>query len=263
FRDALQDAGCDCSFIIQEKKGSLEDYYKNISKQYVAKVRDWVKDMPKPVGVMATDDKCGCIVCEACRLEKINVPGQVSVIGVNNDVIRCLFNEPAVSSIDLNFEGIGYRAAEILDQWISGKDYSGEIIQVPPLNVVERLSSTTLGLDDENLRLALSFMRSNFTRNISLDDVAKAGRLSRAVLTRRFHSVLGLTVADEIRRLRLERAEKLLLETDLSLDTIAYETGFKHARYFSDVFRKQNGIPPGQWRKKNALRYPDMSSLSG
>lgn len=68
----------------------------------------------------------------------------------------------------------------------------------------------------------------------------------------RFKKALGCGPAAALRERRLEHAELLIRETQLSLVAIAEATGFAHASHFSCAFRKQYGQPPGAWRKKHA-----------
>ncbi len=75
--------------------------------------------------------------------------------------------------------------------------------------------------------------------------------MSRSVLQRRFRSLLGQSVHDEILHCRLHRAIKLLSGTDLPIDQIAEEAGFKHQQYMGEVFRKKLGETPAQLRNSS------------
>lgn len=75
--------------------------------------------------------------------------------------------------------------------------------------------------------------------------------MSRRSLEIRFERAMGRTLHKEIRRVRLERAKRLLQETDLPLDTVAAGAGFSTASYLTQVFKKEMGMTPAQYRRSN------------
>jgi LacI family transcriptional regulator len=87
-----------------------------------------------------------------------------------------------------------------------------------------------------------------------VEDVARQAGVSRRVLERRFVELLDRTPADEIRRVHLERARQLLVETDMALSQVAEIAGFSSQAYFSDLFRRQAGMTPIQYRRKHRVR---------
>ena len=76
----------------------------------------WLSQLPKPTGVMACNDDRGREVLEACRAADIHVPEELAVVGVDNDELLCELADPPLSSVALDAEGTGYRAAKLLDQ---------------------------------------------------------------------------------------------------------------------------------------------------
>ncbi|MGH7867600.1 MAG: XylR family transcriptional regulator, partial [Candidatus Dormibacteraceae bacterium] len=79
----------------------------------------WLKSLPKPVGIMACNDVCGREVLQACASAGLHVPDDVAVIGVDNDELMCELSSPSLSSVALNLEGAGYEAARLLDGLMS------------------------------------------------------------------------------------------------------------------------------------------------
>jgi LacI family transcriptional regulator len=73
--------------------------------------------------------------------------------------------------------------------------------------------------------------------------------LSRSTLQRRFRQFLGHSVHDEIVRVRLNRAQELLAETDLPLSLVAQRSGFNHQEYLGAVFRARLGRTPASYRR--------------
>lgn len=83
-----------------------------------------------------------------------------------------------------------------------------------------------------------------------LDELSARLGISKYYLIKLFHRTVGKTPLEYLTRKRMEKAAELLRATDRSLDEIAQLVGFQNVNYFSKVFRKHFGIPPGQFRKK-------------
>ena len=74
--------------------------------------------------------------------------------------------------------------------------------------------------------------------------------VSRSKLDRRFKLLLHRTPREEILRVRLDQARRLLAESSLPIETIARQSGFATYKYFGDVFQRELGIRPGAYRKR-------------
>ena len=79
-----------------------------------------IKSLPSPLAVTAETDDPAIQVLHACVESGIQIPQGVAVLGINDDLLRCPLASIPLSSIDDNMEGIGYRAAEILNSLMSG-----------------------------------------------------------------------------------------------------------------------------------------------
>lgn len=214
---------------------------------------DWLAALPKPAGVFICSDQLGPETLEACRRAEIRVPDDIALIGVDNDEALCNISQPSLSSVCPNHEHVGYEAARLLDAWLKGDVPPPETL-LPPRTVVVRQSTDILSIADEALVKAIHFIREQFHRSITVDDVARATALSRSVLQRRFRSVLGISVLDEILKTRLKHAQSLLEETKLSLVDIAERSGFKHQQYLGYVFKKRLQDTPGAYRARMRKR---------
>jgi len=94
---------------------------------------------------------------------------------------------------------------------------------------------------------AMSFIRENYDRNISLDEVASEIGLNSSYFSKLFKDEMKLNYTDYLNRIRIEAGKKLLKE-GYSLVDAAQEVGFNDQSYFSKVFKKIEGISPGKWR---------------
>jgi LacI family transcriptional regulator len=119
---------------------------------------------------------------------------------------------------------------------------------IPPLGVAERQSSDVYAIDDPDIAAALRFIREHACEGISVTEVLQAVPLSRRMLEHRFLKLVRRTPHAEIIRIRMERAGRLLRETDLSLAEIASRAGFADANYLSVAFKKQMGVSPRAYR---------------
>ena len=208
----------------------------------------WLRQLPKPVGILAANDVRGRQVLEACRIADIEIPDEVAVLGVDNDELVCEMTDPPMSSIVTDNEGCGYRAAEMLDALMRGAWRKQRIDSYGPLYVAQRRSTETMMIDDKIVAQAIDFIRLNSSSPITVSNVAGHLDLSRRLLELRFQAVLGRTVRDEIQRARMERVRNLLIGTDLRIAEIAALCGFQNEYYLSTVFKRFFGITMSQYR---------------
>jgi LacI family transcriptional regulator len=209
----------------------------------------WLGALPRPVGVMACDDDRGREVLEACRDAGLRVPEEVAVVGVDNDELLCELADPPLSSVALNAEAGGYRAAALLDRMMRGRSRKPRRLLVEPLHVVARRSTDIVTLDDPEVAAALHFIQDHATEPIAVSDIVEEVMISRRALELRFRRAIGRTLHAEIRRVRLERASRLLLETDLPISRVAEASGFGRASYLAQAFRQAYGSTPARYRR--------------
>ena len=210
----------------------------------------WIEELPKPVGLMACNDDRGRSVLEACRLAGVRVPDEVAVIGVDNDELFCELADPPLSSVALNAEHGGYRTAHLLDQLMQQKVTAPQQLIVEPTHVVMRRSTDIKAFDGREVGSALSFIHRNRSRAFNVNDVAQAVGISRRNLEVKFRNSVGRTILSEIQRIRLDHAKRMLRETDLPIAQIAESSGYNSASYLTQVFRKEVGASPAQYRTR-------------
>ncbi|MFM8497118.1 MAG: helix-turn-helix transcriptional regulator [Planctomycetia bacterium] len=108
--------------------------------------------------------------------------------------------------------------------------------------------------DGTLLGRAARFIHENATRGIHVRDVAAHIRVSRRWLDGQFVEQLGRTPHEEIVRVQFAQVERLLADTDLALEEIAGQCGFRHAEYMSAAFKRRYGVSPSRWRGRRILR---------
>ena len=211
-------------------------------------LRRWLRDLPKPVGVMACYDIRAQQVLDACRDVDLAVPGDVAVIGVDNDELLCDLASPPLSSVIPNTHRTGYEAAALLDRMMRGKKVAAVAHLIAPLGVAGRHSTDVLAIDDRQIAQAVQFIREHACTGINVSDLLRVVPLSRRVLEQRFQRLLGRTPREEILHVRVNRVKQLLGETELPLSSIAERTGFAHVEYLSVVFKRETGVTPSGYR---------------
>ncbi|MCC5841565.1 MAG: XylR family transcriptional regulator [Opitutales bacterium] len=213
-------------------------------------LRDWLHGMPKPVAVFAVFDTLAHLAIAACHSADLNVPADVAVIGVDNDPSLCQLSNPPISSIGLCLERRGYVAAQLLDRLIAGEPPPTGPLRIPPDNIIARGSTDVYAVPDPGLRKALQFIARQTSASLSVEDVAGAARMSRRSLERKMREALGCTVYEEIRRRRLALAKEKLRTGRQSLTEVALDSGFNNSSDFSKIFRKWEGMTPGDYRRR-------------
>jgi len=212
-------------------------------------VSEWIKTLPKPVGILACNDDRGQHILEVCKLNDFKVPDDVAVIGVDNDPMICEIGDPPLTSIALNVESASYKAAELLDKLIKNKKMNGQQIIVTPTHIVQRQSSDILAIKDNEVASAIRFIRENAKNKILVKDVVKTTGISRRTLEQRFRKTIHRSVYGEIRKVRVDWISKLLMETNLSISQITSLFNFTDVEHISRYFKKEKGIGLYQYRK--------------
>ncbi len=202
------------------------------------------------VGIFAAEDFLGRMVIDSCYDLSLRVPEDVTVIGVDNSSFICEMVTPTMSSVELGAERIGYQAAALLDSLIQGAEIPAEPVMIAPERIVERRSTDILEVHDELVAKALRFIRDHCSEQIGVGEVIAALFCNRRVLEKRFKSVIGRTLHEEIRRSRIDLACKLLRESDMLIEVLAESCGYGCRERFNAAFRSETGKTPSAYRKE-------------
>jgi LacI family transcriptional regulator len=211
-------------------------------------IAEWLKELPKPLCVFACNDDRAVYVLEACKIAGLSVPQEVAILGVDNDELVCKLSSPPLSSIELNFEKIGFIAAQHLDELNQNKSQT-KVISVEPIEVVTRQSTDTLAIEDEDIVKALIFIENNFRKPIQVPDVVRATCLSRRVLETRFKKRLKKTIKNEIERQRIQLIKKKLLSSAEPIYHISQDIEFTDPEHISRYFKNITGQSPQEFRR--------------
>jgi LacI family transcriptional regulator len=208
----------------------------------------WLLELPKPVGVVTWTTDRGREVLNACRAAGLLVPEQVAVLGGDEDYLLCETCTPPLSGVALTSEQVGFEAAALLDRLLKGEPTPKEPILIQPTQVIVRQSTNTLAIADEDLARAVAFIRDHAQEPIQVSDILRDVPVSRSWLERRFQETLGRSPAAEIRRVHLERAKRLLADTDMPVPDVAIAAGFRSREYLAYAFKQATGLSPREYR---------------
>ncbi len=217
------------------------------------RLEDWLRHLPRPCALFACNDTAGLKVAAACRRLGIEVPGEMAILGVDNEDILCELSVPPLSSIMLDCERIGFQAAALLasrlDQRRRGAPAPADPALVAPRELVERDSTRMVAHGDPLVEQAMGIIRAECGRHLVVGDILKLVPASRRSLEMRFRSSLGRSIHQEILRVRIERARELLRETTHTIAVVAADSGFSNTQRFHEAFRRRVGLTPAAYRR--------------
>ncbi|HYE32440.1 MAG TPA: DNA-binding transcriptional regulator [Methylomirabilota bacterium] len=247
FSRQIQKNGRRCSIYEDHSTATMSKPWQHQEEE----LEEWLRSLHLPVGIMASHDPRGVMLTQACQRLGLKVPGEVAIIGFNNDIQSCEFCTPTLSSIARNGEKIGWEAAQLLDGLMNGRPAPKQDVIVEPGAVVERASTDTVGVSDPELSAALRFIHDNISKPIGVDDILRTISMSRRWLEYAFQKNLRTTPIAYIAQLRVKRARSLLgASNKLKLKQVAVDCGFRDTRHLNVVFQRVTGVSPREFRKQ-------------
>ena len=212
-------------------------------------VSDWVRSLPKPVGIFCPWDMQAFFLMNICESQQIAIPEDVAVVGYGNNADICRASTPPLSSVAPNAQEYGYQAAVLLDRVFQGKTLPDLPISIPATHLQVRQSSDIVAVPDPDVAAAIHFIRKNIDRKpISVTDVARHLNLSKSTLARRFRDHLGRPPEVEILHAKIELAKELLRETRFSMGKIAVTLGYSSTANFVRAFHRHTELTPQAYR---------------
>ena len=216
--------------------------------KFIFQLKNWVKGLQPPVGIHATSDINCRYLIEICKSLELKIPHDLAIVGSGNEPLICNSPYPSITSIDKNFEEVGYQAAKLLDEMmISGK--SSKVAKYcQPQGIVPRQSTDSYASDHPKVSLALRYIAESANSRIKVNDVVNTVATNRRTLERNFREFTGRTIAQEISRMRIERAKRLMMESDLSFKELSAELGYRNSDHFYKSFLRAEGQTPSSFR---------------
>jgi LacI family transcriptional regulator len=222
-----------------------------------ARINTWMNSWKLPIGVATAADNISRLIAQMAHERSWRVPEDVAIIGARNEEHLCERPRPCLSSIEVGYERIGYGAAQMLERLMRGEKPNSEPrIAMPPIGVVARESTDFYAADDPLVAEAQAYIAQQCHLHLEVTDVAEKLCVSTKTLQNHFASALHRSVAEEIRRVRIEKAKRELATSDYSIHEIAKRAGFASNVRLCEVFRREVGMTPSEYRGERSLRRP-------
>ena len=212
------------------------------SKDFSDRLREWVRDLPKPAAVMACSDMRAADVINACRAEGVSVPTQVAVVGVDNDAAQHAKCGMTISSVILNMRGMGRTAVRELDFLFAHPKWRGRPHEVlVPAKGVFAGESTARSVSAARLvNMAQAFIVQNLASKISPADVAAHLGCSRKLAELRFSQICGCTLHKAIEDARMDEVRRRLAGGK-RVNDIVKEMRFTSANQLYRIYKRHFG----------------------
>jgi LacI family transcriptional regulator len=247
FIEALKRSCHDCTWLRWHRSSD----YRNDREQWKRK-RKWLiaqlKPESGPLAIFAANDELALEVLESCESVGLNVPEQVAIIGAENYLLAPDAMHTPVSSVETNLEMLGYTGAALLEDLMNGKPPPEKPIRVSAVGIVTRKSSDLLAVKHKGVANSLRFIWEHASQPISVKDLLGVAAMSRRGLHKAFLDNVGRTPGQELQRVRIERAKRILAGPDHKLEVLAKMSGYQSANSFCVAFKQATGLTPKQFR---------------
>ena len=145
------------------------------------------------------------------------------IFGFSGDYIRKIEHFTSIEELSVWVTGIMHRFI----------DYTFDFSRIKHIDAVYK---------------AMEYVRANYDKKLTLDEIARSAYLSKAYLSSIFKEETGESLSGYINRVRIEKSKILLMNKDVSLIDIANLCGFEDQSYFTRVFKKMVGVSPKKYR---------------
>jgi LacI family transcriptional regulator len=247
FIDALKRSGHSCIWLRWHRSPDYRD-----DREQWKRKRRWLmsqlKPAPKPLAVFAANDEQALDVLDSCENAGLTVPEQVAIVGAENYLLAPDTMRTPVSSVDTNLETLGYTGAALLEDLMNGRKAPEKPIRVPASGIMTRKSSDLLAIKHKGVANSLRFIWEHADQPISVKDLVGVAAMSRRGLHKAFLENVGRTPGQELQRVRIERAKRLLAESNHKLEVLASLCGYQSANSFCVAFKQATGMSPKQFR---------------
>lgn len=215
---------------------------------------DFLLRLNRPAAVFAAWDQLAADVIRTCHDNRLDIPADVAVLGVDDDDLICESVRPALSSILVDRVRMGYRAAEILNALMRHVRNVPKPTPCGPLRVISRESTQAISSATALAKRATVYIKENAIGGITPADIARHLHVSRRLLDLRYREAYGTTPAEAIRLRKLVDVKRLLKSSGLSDARIAARCGFKNVNALRNLFQKKTGTTMHTYAKRARRR---------
>lgn len=244
-----------CATLVAPARGALPD---------VARIAQWLARLPKPCGVLLFNDQTALPVYAACRQAGLTTPGQIFLLGVDNDTMFCDNMSPGLSSILPDFERSGYFAAGLLDRCFrAGRPPRGTArVEYGVASVIERASTMDTSGASRYVLRAREYIEHHPGERLTVGAIAHALNLSPRLLEKHFAACAGRTLQAELLDRRFARLRELLATTDRPVNELIEVCGWNSISSAKRIFKARYGETMRSYRASGGdLRHGPATSM--
>lgn len=209
----------------------------------------WLASLKRPAGIFTSTDALAVQVIRAATDAGLSIPGDIAVVGTDNEEFLCDSVRPSLSSIDLDFEQAGAKTVELLHQLMANPSAASSSTLFSQPTLIRRTSTRRSPRRDSMVAKALDLIRSRATLGLTAREVLAIFPCSRRTAEIRFKEVAKRSILDEIHAVQIESAQKLLANRNCKITTIVEQCGFASTSAFQRLFRKTTGMDMRTWRQ--------------
>lgn len=216
--------------------------------KFLKQIGAWLKSLPKPVGIFCPSTHVAAYLVRVCRHFGLAIPQEIQVIGVDelDESLECT---PHLTSIHFPSERIGAAALKMTIKLLLGEKPESKIQTVEGASLTPHGSTGVLSSHLSDIPAAIAYIESHATQGITVDDVLRQTQcVCRVTFYHEFKEKTGDLPAHYIRYVRIKAACHLLSTTELEIIRVAELSGFSGSSYFAQVFRRDVGMTPSQYR---------------
>lgn len=245
FRERLAEAGHDCRVFVSKALSRDNTWATDMPDMEL-----WLKSLPRGSAVFAAIDESARFVLEACGEASLSVPGDIAVLGCDDDPAMCETTSPRLSSVHFDVPPV-VAAAKMLKRIMEGDAPENPHLLVSSFSVTMRDSLRAMSTANPFLERGLDFIHENAVRqDASVPGVVAAMNCSRRYAEKVFKDETGKTIRESIEEARFHRVKELLRSTSLPVSAIAERCGFASESRLSLRFSQVFGMSPTRWRRQ-------------
>lgn len=181
------------------------------------------------------------------------------LLGAKNDPCRRFFSDCRVNRFLVMSDEFPTLLLK-MRQWFVDPFFGSEILSKTALfNIIAHIVNTgqfmrlselsNMKIASETVDCVIKHIEAHYREHISIDDILKQISYSRSHLLRVFKEHTGMSIMDYLNKFRIEKACLELIYTDKSVTEIALDNGYNTVQYFTRMFRRVIGTPPGAYRR--------------
>lgn len=181
---------------------------------------------------------CIIVDTEFCKQVDVNYSSLNLKSKINSESIMCLTEKLTNIYLDENYSCRVARLTQIILQIL---------IEIVEKHVISFSEVKTKPRSYERVKLAIKYVRENYTRKLSLEEIAKNVYADKFVLSREFKKITGQTVINYVNLYRCQKAIELI-ESGENVIEASYKCGFENPSFFSKTFKKHLGVSPSKYK---------------